>query len=387
MFLFKLPVKLVLLFLAAISAGVLWQQAQLSVLALSRIDPLPETRALIAAEEYADAADYLDFFMDYDYVASDPAAQALHAEIEAKRDSLSYQASKLSEGLLNGTSDETIGQVASVVTDFFVIGDLRDLTKQGINWARGEEVDEVIAALAAIGVVATAAQVASMTATAGTGGAAAPTVAASTAAKGGLVVLKIARKAGKLPPWLGKAIVQSAQTVKKTKSLDAVTGLLDDAYRLVKTPGGLNLLAKTTDAASLRRMARVADTFGHRTAALYRIGGDRFIRTAQGVGAAGADAVKLSATYGKHGLQVLDRIGPTQFIKFSARGSKMAYKGDIIHLIARFFLAVPTWVLYLTVALGAVVWVPWRRLRRLWHWLRTKTPLTSRAVAETSNRP
>lgn len=33
MFLFKLPVKLTLLVLAAIAAGVLWQQAQLSVLA------------------------------------------------------------------------------------------------------------------------------------------------------------------------------------------------------------------------------------------------------------------------------------------------------------------------------------------------------------------
>jgi hypothetical protein len=86
-------------------------------------------------------------------------------------------------------------------------------------------------------------------------------------------------------------------------------------------------------------------------------------------------------------LQVLDRIGPTQFIKLTSRGSKMAYKGDIIHLIARFFLHVPTWMLYLIVALGAVVWVPWGRLRRLGHWLRTKTPLTSRAVAETSNRP
>ncbi|NEX23477.1 hypothetical protein G3480_24845 [Thiorhodococcus mannitoliphagus] len=41
------------------------------------------------------------------------------------------------------------------------IGDLRDLTKQGLHWARGEETDEVIAALATIGVVASAAQLAS----------------------------------------------------------------------------------------------------------------------------------------------------------------------------------------------------------------------------------
>lgn len=55
----KFPIKLGILLLAAVSAGVLWQQAQLSVLALSRIDPLPETRMMIAEERYAEAADYL----------------------------------------------------------------------------------------------------------------------------------------------------------------------------------------------------------------------------------------------------------------------------------------------------------------------------------------
>ena len=241
----------------------------------------------------------------------------------------------------------------------------------------------MITALATIGVVASAAQLASGAATAGTGGAAAPTFAASTTAKGGLIVLKTARKLGKLPPWLGKALIQGAKTVKKTQRFDAVTGLLDDTYRLAKTRGGLNLLAKTRDAASLRRMAGVAETFGDRTAALYRIGGDSFIRAAQGVGSAGAEAVKVSATYGKTGLQVLDRIGPTQFIKLSARSSKMAYKGDIIHLLARWLLHVPTWLLYLVVALGAIVWVPWRLLRRLKLWLRPRHPRPLGPATET----
>ncbi|NCC30042.1 MAG: hypothetical protein EOM22_18315, partial [Gammaproteobacteria bacterium] len=237
MFLFKLPVKLTLLVLAVIAAGVLWQQAQLSVLALSRIDPVPETRAMVAEERYADAADYLDFFMAYDYVNQDPAAQALHAEIEAVRSSVSYQAGKLSEGLLNGTSDETVGQAASAITDLFVIGDIRDLAKQATNLAQGEDVDEVVTALASIGLVATAAQLASGAATAATAGAAAPSVAASTTAKGGIIILKTARKLVKLPPWLGKAIIKGAKTVKQTKKLDAVTDLFGDVYRLAKTRG------------------------------------------------------------------------------------------------------------------------------------------------------
>jgi hypothetical protein len=368
MILFKLPVKLILLVLAAIAAGVLWQQAQLSALALSRIDPVPETRAMVVEERYADAADYLDFFMAYDYVNQDSAAQALHAEIESVRSSLSYRAGKLSEGLFNGTSDESVGQAASVITDLFVIGDIRDLASQATNLAQGEDVDAVVTALASIGLAATGAQLASIGATAGTAGAAAPAVAASTTAKGGIIILKAARKLGKLPPWLGKAIVKGAKTVKQTKKLDAVTDLFNDVYRVAKTRGGLNLLSNTTDAPSLRRMATLADTFGDQSATLYRIGGSSFVGTAQRAGDLGVDSIKVAATYGKGGLQVLDKVGALKFAKLTARASKMAYKGDVIHLLARLFLKVPDWVLYLLIALGAFVWVPWRwfgRLRRM----------------------
>lgn len=211
----KFIAKITLLIIAAIAIGVLWQRSQLAALALTRIDPVPETRDMIAQEHYAEAADYLGFFMEYPYVQADPDAQALQRDLAAKRDSLSYQAAKLSEGVLSGTSDETIGQLAGVVTDFVVIGDLRDLAKQGLNWINGEETDEVIAALAAIGVVASAAQVVSGISTVGTGGAAAPTVAATTAVKGGTVLLKAARKVGKLPPWLGKTLIKEAEIVKK----------------------------------------------------------------------------------------------------------------------------------------------------------------------------
>jgi hypothetical protein len=365
MFLFKLPVKLALLLLSAIAAGVLWQQSQLTVLALSRIDPLPEIRALIAEERYADAAADLDFFMAYDYVNQDPAARALQAEIEAVRTGVGYRAGKLSEGLLEGTSDETIGQAAGVITDFFVIGDIRDLARQATNRARGEDVDEVITALAAIGLVASAAQAASIGATAGTGGAAAPTVAASSTTKSAVTVLKVARKLGKLPPWLGKALVQGARKVKQTRKLDAVTDLLGDASRLAKTRGGMNLLSKTSDAASLRRMAKVAETFGDRSATLYRIGGDSFLTTARRAEDLGADTIRLAATYGRDGLRALDKVGATTFVKFSARGSKMLYKGDAIQLLARLLLLIPHWLLYLLVALGALVWLPWRGRSRM----------------------
>ncbi len=361
----KFPIKLGILLLAAVSAGVLWQQAQLSVLALSRIDPLPETRMMIAEERYAEAADYLEFFMNYEYVNQNPEVRALYREISDKRRSWEYQASKLAEGLLAGTSDETIGKVTGVATDFLVIGDLRDLAQQGYNLAKGEETDAVIAALATIGVIASGAQIVSVAGTAATAGAAAPAAIGTTAAKNGLVVLKVARKLGKLPSWLGKAIVDSVKIINKTKSLDTLSDILGNVNTLSKTRGGLNLLSKANDAASLKRMAIFAESFGPNSATLYRIGEDLVVNIAQEAGKIGKDTIQLAATFGQSGLRILDKVGAIKFVKYSARASKMAYKGDIFNLLARALLMVPTWALYMIVILGGVIWMPWRGLFRL----------------------
>ena len=356
----KLSIKLGILMFAGIAAGVLWQQSQLAVIALSRIDPLPDTRTMIADERYAEAADYLGFFMNYEYVNQDPEAQALYREISNKRAGVRYQAKKLVEGLLVGTSDESIGQAAGVITDFFLIGDLRDLAVQGSNLAQGEEVDEVLVALASFGVIATGAQIASGAGTVATGGAAAPAIAGSSAAKSGMVVLKTARKLGKLPPWVGKTIVQSAKAVKETQSLRALTSLFGNVGVLAKTPGGFSLLSKTKDVASLERMAAFVEIFGANSATLYRIGGNLIVKSAKQAGSLGKDTVQLAATFGQGGLRVLDKFGAVKFVKFSSRASKMAHKGDIFKLIASLLLRIPNWILYILVLLGGLVWIPSR---------------------------
>ncbi len=236
---------------------------------------------------------------------------------------------------------------------------------QGTKALNGEEVDEVLVALATVGVVASTAQAVSSVATVSTAGAAAPTVAASTAVKGGSVILKVARKLGKLPAWLTKAIIAGADTVKKTKKLDSVTELFGDVFSLAKIKGGVTLLDKTTDAASLRKMARAADLYGDQTPTLYRMGGDTFLTMAQKTAELGADTIKLAATFGQNGLKLLDNIGALKFVKYTARGSKMIYKGDIINLLARLLSLIPEFILYLLMAAATVVWLPWKYLSSL----------------------
>jgi hypothetical protein len=327
--------------LALAAGSVLLQRSELEVLALARTDPVPQTRELVGRGRYAEAAEYLGFFMDYDYVRSDPAAQTLEREIAEVRGSPRYLADQLAEGLATGTSDELAGLTLGIATDFLAIGDIRDLANQGFRWSRGEAVDETIAALSAIGLAATGAQLAS--------------AGAATPAKGGVALLKLARKTGKLPPWLGKALVDGAASVRRTGRLDAVTGLLGDSYRLARHAGivgGLRLLGTTRDPASLARTARFAETFGERSAVLYRIGGDAALFAGARAAELGAESVRLAATFGAAGLKALDKVGAIRFVKYASRTARVSYKGDWLRPLARYLADLPDWLLALVMLTG-----------------------------------
>lgn len=387
----KLALRLTLSCLACMAVYVLAKKPELSVAALSRIDPLPETRALIEEERFAEAADYLGFFMEYDYVRENPEAQAMLRDISDKREAWLYQAGKLVEGFFTGKSDETLGQAAGVVSDFLVIGDLRDLTIQGINWSSGEEVDPVVTALASLGVLASGAQLAGAGGTVATGGAAAPTVVGATAAKSGIVLLKAARKLGKMPPWLAKSLMRAVKTVKETKSFATLTETFNDVRKLAGTRGGFHLLSVTTDAASLRRMVTFADVFGENAATLYRIGGTAVVDAAQRVGELGKDSIKLAATYGQGGLRLLNRMGATTFTKLAARTSKVIYKGTAAQLFMKILRFMPEWVLYALAIFGVAIWIPPSSLMAWFKRARARYPASSsdhqrRALQEEQGR-
>lgn len=363
-----LRLLLALISLALLGAPLWLEQGpardHLLILALTRTDPLPHTRELIAQERHAEAAQYLDYFMAYDYVRQDPAAQQLAQTIASHRASLAYQARKAAEGAWSGHSDEAIGQTASVISDFLVIGDLRDLARQGWLYTQGEETDPVLIALASLGVAATAAQAGASLAAAPTGGATAPAAAGASAAKSALSALKWLRRADALPPWLGKTLVQAADKLRAPRSLASLgelTGLkniLADIHTLAATPGGARLLAATTDAASLSRAARLARAHGARAAVLQKISGAPLAETLDLTRRMGAAAVQQAATYGRQGLRALGEMGATRFVKYSARIAKLAYKGQALRLAANWLLALPAWAPSLAGAAGLLLW--WR---------------------------
>ncbi|RMX05986.1 hypothetical protein D8I35_12680 [Corticibacter populi] len=360
--------RLLLVLLAVAAALVWWQRGQLAVLALTRTDPLPEVEALVARQRYAEAAELLDFFLQYDYVRTRPEAQQLHEAIETRRSSLSYQAGKIAEGVLHGRSDENIGQIAGIASDFLVIGDLRDLGIQAWRYARDEETDPVLIALSSLGLAASAAQLGSAWGSAATAGAGAPALAASTSAKSTITTLKTLRHLGRLPAWLSETLVQSARQLRRQRNTDGLAPLqaiFADVATLQATPSGLRLLAATRDATDLRSAARFAKIHGRHSGTLQRIGGTALVGNVQLSERLGRDAVELAATYGQRGLRVLGQTGALRFAKYSARAAKIGWKGDIWRLLAGWLARLPGALLLALMAAGLLALWPRRRMRRV----------------------
>ena len=273
--------------------------------ALQRIDPLPETLRLIDEDKYAEASEYLGFFMKYDYVKENPKAQELYEALEQKRNSMAYQSEKAVEGVLKGKSDETIGQVSAGISDFFLFGDLRDLSIEGYHYLNGEKVDKVLVALSTIGVVVTGATMFSAGSTAGV--------------KGGVSALKLIRKSRKMPPWMEKFIVRSAKQVKNNHNIKPIKAFLEDIYTVTKNSGfntTMKLLNKSPNMKAFRNSIGFAKTFGKESGVLFRILGDdapvyyRLLKEKSS-----KKTFLKAATYGEPGIKRLAKMGEKGFLK------------------------------------------------------------------------
>jgi hypothetical protein len=146
----KLFYKITLLLILIISSTVLYQKNTYAYHTLVRVNPIPHTKSLIEENHYADAYTYLNYFMHFEYMQENNEAQKLLQKIIEKRSSLSYTSEKIAEGIRTGTSDELSGQLSAIGSDFFIIGDIRDLALEGTHYFKDEEVDRVLVSLSTI---------------------------------------------------------------------------------------------------------------------------------------------------------------------------------------------------------------------------------------------
>src|SRR4029077_1515104 len=122
-----------------------------------------------------------------------------------EENSTSHFAKRFAPALVTGNADDAESLSGTVAGDLFVIGDVRDVVREGKHLAMGEETDRLVLGLAAAGLAVTAPTYVSV-------GGAAPT-------RAGLTLVKDARKVGRLGEGLAAWAGRSAREVVDTPML------------------------------------------------------------------------------------------------------------------------------------------------------------------------
>jgi len=352
----KLFYKITLLLVLIVSSTVLYQKKTYAYHTLVRVNPVPHTKALIEEQHYADAYAYLEYFMHFEYVQENEEAKILLKEIEAKRSSLSYKSEKIAEGIRTGTSDELLGQVSAIGSDFFVIGDLRDLALEGTHYFKDEEVDKVLISLSTIGLVASASTLF--------------TLGSSAVAKSGVSVLKLAHKSKRIPSWLGKYLVRESKQIRKTKNISSIKPLfktLDSMHKEVGLTDTLKLLSYTHNMKELKGVSKLAKHYGNETATLLKLSDKKLLSHASTLSKIDKKSIHLASTYGTSGFAHLIKGGEKNFIKTTKRlkaYSKVGYKGEVWKVFLWLMKHLSDTVLMLMMGIASLLLLPWRKLKR-----------------------
>lgn len=353
----KLFFKLTLFVLFVLSGTILYQKHTYAYHTLVHINPIPKTKALMAEEHYVDAHNYLKYFMQFEYMKENPEAEQLLKEIALKRSSIAYKSGKFVEGLSTGMSDEFIGQASAIGSDFFLIGDLRDLALEGTHYYNDEEVDAVLVSLSTIGLVASASTLF--------------TFGSSAVVKSGVSMLKLAHKSKRIPAWLGSYLTKQGQDIRKTKNIDNIKPLFNDLDKMYKNTGlsdTLDLLSHTRSLKELQQTAKLTKRYGQETSMLLKLSKKSVLTESRTLQKFDIKTIKLASTYGTSGMVHLIKGGEKNFIKTTKRMkaySKVGYKGDIWKMFLSLMKYLSDTVLLLIMSISALLLLPLNKMKRL----------------------
>jgi len=353
---YKLFYKISLIGIIVLSAVLLYQKHTYAYHTLVRVDPLPHTKALISQEKYMDAQEYLEYFMQFEYVSQIPESQQLLTTIKTKRESFEYRSSKIYEGIRTGTSDEVAGQLSAIGSDFFFIGDLRDLFIEGKHYFKDEKVDTVLISLSTIGLAASA----STLFTFGTG----------SVAKGSISVLKLGHKSNKIPAWMRKYLVEQTKHVKETKSITPFIPLLkniSDIKQQVGLNNTLKILSKTKNINELKTMSKLSKHYGKNTALMLDLSNTKLLTHTNTLRYYDRSTVKLATSYDKSGFAHLLKGGEKHFIRTTKRMksyAKVGYKGEIWKVFLWLMKHLNNTILIAMLSIASLLLFPFKKLKR-----------------------
>jgi hypothetical protein len=219
-----------------------------------------------------------------------PELAARLADANSASASAMRNAGSFAHGLIIGEPSDMVGLAGTALGDLFVFGDVRDAVREGVHYARGEQIDELVLGLSCVGIAVTAGTYASL-------GAGAP-------ARIGLSLVKGAGKAGRLSARLASwvthsvrgvvdmgalrrafaeaSITQPALAVRAARDavkLDKAEGLVNavrDVGRVqakAGTQAALDSLKIAEGPRDMSRFARLAEAKGGKTRAIIKLAG------------------------------------------------------------------------------------------------------------------
>jgi hypothetical protein len=224
--------------------------------ALVRNDRLVQDN--IEAALSAGDADLADSFValahDRDIALPDDLLSRVGDAVKTENSS-SHFAKRFATGLVTGNADDVASLSGTVAGDLFVIGDIRDVVREGKHLAMGEDTDRLVLGLATAGLAVTAVTYVSA-------GGAAPV-------RAGLTLVKDARKVGRLGEGLAAWAGRSAREVVDTPMLQNAVAK-GSVFRPGETASAIKAAFRVEKAGALVRLGkdvtRVAEKTGTRGA-------------------------------------------------------------------------------------------------------------------------
>ena len=248
-----------------------------------------EIDAALAAGDADLARSFLELARERD-VLVDPALVEKVALANAGVATAKRSLGSFARGLIIGEAEDVSGFAGTAVGDLFVLGDVRDVVREGGRLAAGGEADELVLGLACVGLAVTAATYA--------------TLGVGVPARVGLTAIKAARQTGRLgagmAAWIGHSLrevidwtvlkravsraavaepaaaargIREAVRVEKAQSLVRFVG---DVGRVQASAGaraaidGLRLAEGSRD---MSKIARLAAAKGGKTRAILKLAG------------------------------------------------------------------------------------------------------------------
>ncbi len=317
-------------------------------------DPLPEALSLHEAGQVCKAMEYLDTYMDYDHVKTNSEIIAFYTKLETERWTLLQRTKNIASGAILGTTDCTEALVAATVSDFLLVGDVRDFSFGVFKKLSGSENnDDFTTALAGVGLLLWGAASVNIGTAPIHGGSGVVGVAA---AKGSVSLLKMANKMGKLQKPFKASLTNLFSKIARTGDFRLFNPTADAIHQVANVPGiklrdTFTILARTADVSDLGDVAKASKVFGPKTGKFFERAGDSSLTIFKKYGSNPLVNTSLDSaiSYGKNGIRLLEKVGPQKFTsyvtfaKFGVRGLKSWHGGRLAETI-KFF---PPYMLFL----------------------------------------